>query len=639
MLGKTLRATIKNSGMGVPQKLPLGELLLLVTLFAVLFRLLTLLPNVPGELVLVVGALTIGVSLAQAFLFNGERPRLASLIAGTFLCPMLLLAIWIGGMVGVVGYTFGVGPLVSGLVFLTLAGPLLGYFAGLFVAGWFFLFDYNRSEFTGKPRRYDQIVEERARNQSSTSGDNEQVTGQVAESRLALAFKTVTGWLNPYQPTRPVRGAVGAFLLTIALGLMIGPLTPFGIWAAATVLGLSVVAAIATGCFQYRWHVPTIAIILCAIAGAVVYSQFLKIQFVKYRFAPPGPELAGLGLGLLCILGGLLVIAIFGWFRSFTSSRKNAESKLAVPGRPRIVTAIAWLVLASLVPGGLMWFFSAFQSSPRESIAARITQRGGKVDYVPIPAAVRSWPPKVQSVSFAKDANEDLPMFLDSHPESIWGITISDPEFDERHLQLLDGRRVLSLIIQNGSLTGKVFEDMSDLSTQYLQFLDCPLSDEGLQNVTSLPENRRMTKYLILDDTNCEKLSGMDNLRGLTWFKISGDKFTGEAVEWQAPLKASSCFFQCPITDAGLQKLAALLPNVSQLTLEETKLTDEGLRHLAGFKSLRQIHLSGENITDAAVEALSGLKTPIDISLLDTSVTKEAMERFAKEHPESSISD
>ena len=149
MLGKTFRATIKNSGMGVPQKLPLGELVLLVTLFAVLFRLLTLVGG-KGEIVMFVGTLAIGVSIGQAILFAGQRPRQASMIVGSFLCPAMILVYWVASSLAPQNSVFGDWRpewriMLSGLVFLTFAGPFLGYFAGLFVAGWFFAFDFYRS--------------------------------------------------------------------------------------------------------------------------------------------------------------------------------------------------------------------------------------------------------------------------------------------------------------------------------------------------------------------------------------------------------------------------------------------------------------------------------------------------------------
>lgn len=642
MLGKTfdktLRETVKNSGMGVPQKLPLGELILLVTLFAVLFRLLTLLGG-NGEIVMFVATLAIGVSLGQAMMFDGERPRQASMIVGTFLCPMMVLIYGIASMLGF-GVRFGWPVIISGMVFLTFVGPLLGYFAGLFVAGWFFIFDFYRSELTGAPRRYDQIVEERAKKQAAEiDNGNEQVAGKEPEYRLANNFRSFVHLFNPYQPMKPVRGALGAFLLTIAFGLMIAPLTPFGMKAVVTVLVLAVLAAIATGGFQYRWYVPVIAAVLCCFAGMIVYSRFQKIHLAQDQLDSSVRFAIGLGLTLVCILGGLFPIAFLGWLRHFRSRRSNTKTSAQIQRRPGITTFVSWLVLALLTPIGLIWSMSSFQNSPRERIASRIEANGGNVGYIPIAvAAVSSWPPQVQTAEFAKNANQDFPEFLKSHPETIQWLYISDPEFSEEHLTLIDQRRILGFYIENSKqLTGAVFGEFTDLSIAHMAFSECSLNDEGLANLAALPDLRRMLQYLSLVNTNCESLLGIDEFGGLQWLQIESETINGESIAWKKPLSVSSCSLDCPITNAGLQKLSESLPKCSRLSLANTKLTDSGMGHLSRFDGLTTISLTGKNFNDATVEALSKIDTLKDIVLVETSVTDEAVKRFLAARPECGI--
>ncbi len=637
MLGKTFKATIRNSGMGVPNKLPLGELILLVTLFAVLFRLLTLLGG-EGEIVMFVATLAIGVSLGQAVLFDGERPRQASMIVGTFLCPVMALIYGVASILGF-GVRFGWPVIMSSVVFLTFVGPLLGYFAGLFVAGWFFLFDFYRSELTGAPRRYDQIIKERASKQVAETVDGiEQVAGKEPEYRLANNFRSFLHLFNPYQPAKPVRGALGAFLLTIAFGLMIAPLTPFGIKAVVTVLVLAVIAAIATGGFQFRWYVPVIAAVLCCFTGMIVYSKFKDIHLVQDQLDPGLRGILGVGLALLCILGGLFPIAFLGWLRHFGSRRSKAATSAQVQRRPGLATLIAWLVLAAATPIGLIWFMSVFQNSPREEIATRITANGGYVSYIPIPAAFSSWPPRVQSVEITKNANEDLPDFLNSHPETIPWMGIADPEFSGEHFELIDQRRTLGIHIANSAkFTGEVFGRLTDLSVSQLNFTDCPLNDEGLENLASLPDTRRMLQYLNLVNTNCDSLAGVEQFGSLQWLYLRSKTFNGESVARNRPSNLPNCSLNCPVTDAGLEKLARKLPKVSRLNLSNTKLTDNGMKHLSMFDRLTWIDLTGSNFTDATLEALSKIDSLADIVLIETSVTDEAVKRFHLAHPECAV--
>ena len=50
------------------------------------------------------------------------------------------------------------------------------------------------------------------------------------------------------------------------------------------------------------------------------------------------------------------------------------------------------------------------------------------------------------------------------------------------------------------------------------------------------------------------------------------------------------------VTDAGLKHLAGL-KQLRALTLGGTKVTDKGLKHLAGLKQLRELILSGTKVT------------------------------------------
>jgi hypothetical protein len=57
------------------------------------------------------------------------------------------------------------------------------------------------------------------------------------------------------------------------------------------------------------------------------------------------------------------------------------------------------------------------------------------------------------------------------------------------------------------------------------------------------------------------------------------------------------------ITDAGLKELAGL-KGLQELALFDTKVTDAGLEVLAGLKNLRALWLDGPEITDAALGEL-----------------------------------
>ena len=236
MLGKTFRTTMQDAGLGVPRRLPLGELLLLVTLFSVVFRVLTLF-DIPGITIFYAGFFTSGIAIGQAMLFDGKRPRDASIIAGAILSPTLWL---LNSLFGVLGFNIGhfdsIAGFVSGIVLTAAIGPFLGYLAGLFVAAWFFLFDFYRHELTGVPRRSHESMAETA--------------DSIEPNWIQKAF----AFLWPYRPAQPTRGAKGAFCLAILLMLTFAPALNFGYWNVLLVLGAGLLAAFMTGAFQLRWY-------------------------------------------------------------------------------------------------------------------------------------------------------------------------------------------------------------------------------------------------------------------------------------------------------------------------------------------------------------------------------------------------
>lgn len=134
MLDKVIKSAFRDAGLGVPRRLPLGELMLLVTLFAALFRLLTLV-DAPAEVILYIACFTVGVAVCQAMMFDGRRPRDASMIAGTILCPAIFLVAYVLFRLGwVQDHANSAVEFVALFTVFTLLGPVLGYFAGLFVA-------------------------------------------------------------------------------------------------------------------------------------------------------------------------------------------------------------------------------------------------------------------------------------------------------------------------------------------------------------------------------------------------------------------------------------------------------------------------------------------------------------------------
>jgi hypothetical protein len=127
---------------GVPRRFGVGVLMVLVTMFAVLFAVMQT-AGVDPAIFIIIALLFAGVSLGQVLLFQGRYPRAASIWVGAVLFPIEMLGYYV--YVKATGYRAGTAPAVFGIMFSIPFGACLGYLAGGLTAGVFFLIDaYNK---------------------------------------------------------------------------------------------------------------------------------------------------------------------------------------------------------------------------------------------------------------------------------------------------------------------------------------------------------------------------------------------------------------------------------------------------------------------------------------------------------------
>jgi internalin A len=82
------------------------------------------------------------------------------------------------------------------------------------------------------------------------------------------------------------------------------------------------------------------------------------------------------------------------------------------------------------------------------------------------------------------------------------------------------------------------------------------------------------------------------------------------------------------LTDAGLKELASL-KSLRILDVRATKVTDVGLKALAALKSLQSLYLTDCRVTDAGLKELAGLKCLQILNLGDTKVTDTGLKELA----------
>jgi serine/threonine protein kinase len=89
----------------------------------------------------------------------------------------------------------------------------------------------------------------------------------------------------------------------------------------------------------------------------------------------------------------------------------------------------------------------------------------------------------------------------------------------------------------------------------------------------------------------------------------------------------------CDLSDAALPAVAAR-PSLMQLNLNDTKITDAGLKHLiARAPTLGSLRLAGTGLTDAAVPALAALPLLATLDLKDTKLTPDGVKDLAERLP------
>ena len=124
---------------GVPRRFGLDKLMIITAFYAVLFALMSWLGAHPIVFVVVAMFFT-GVGLAQAFLYSGNKPRKASIVAGSVLCASIPVAtmvagLWLGrGNFDIFMFIARYAVLAA---VLALVGGLLGYVTGCLIASIF----------------------------------------------------------------------------------------------------------------------------------------------------------------------------------------------------------------------------------------------------------------------------------------------------------------------------------------------------------------------------------------------------------------------------------------------------------------------------------------------------------------------
>ena len=596
MSTETVATRTKIQPVGVPRRFGAGTLLIVVAVYGALFRLLTFL-GADSLLFGIIVLFTTSVAAGQAILFGGRKPRDASFLAGSLLCPSMLLAQL---LMELLGWSRSAPPylgidtipqLLSALVYLALFGSVLGYFAGCSAAGVFFVTDRIKRRWAmGVTRVADDLP-------SAIPSGLERIW-----QRVLVTIRR----LSPFQRDRPVPEAVNVFILS---GTFMGLAVPYvtWLWQPYALVVVTVVALILAfwhaGVRLCGWKLALLFLILGCVGALVPGTTLRRLYLLGRPIEESVPQLLVISALAGCLIG-MTVAAARGWV-GWLLRRGGKKQQCRALWTPTLVAATALVVLYSAIT---FWFVRMSQRPEQRAIAS-IVKRGGGVGFSP-----NSWiqhgPPVRFWMGDAQDADlRQLHHFPELVFVSISGGAVSDGLACVRSLPLLQ-----HLYLYQTSVSDRGLKHLEGhVSLRHLKLSNSAITDAGLQ---SLAKIKGLT-VLYLADTQISDsgLKTLGEMTGLSNLSVANTQVTDQGLKHLKTLNRLRflSLSGTQVTDAGLVHLKGLTW-LEGLILDNTPVTDAGLVQLQGLKKLQQLDLNGTRVTGAGLRTLRQSLMPCRIT-------------------------
>lgn len=156
------------------------------------------------------------------------------------------------------------------------------------------------------------------------------------------------------------------------------------------------------------------------------------------------------------------------------------------------------------------------------------------------------------------------------------------------------------------------------------QWIDegAPFSAGG-GGVGEIPKDLDVKKVLTMRaaEPNADAISHLTKLGAtITPIAVSTPQYL--SVEWISTYHK--------ITDKEIEQILHIAPNVTEVDLSRTKVTDEGLKHIGKLARLTHLNLNRTGITDAGIKHLANLPALEWVNLYGTGVTDASIPDLAK---------
>jgi tetratricopeptide (TPR) repeat protein/Leucine-rich repeat (LRR) protein len=191
---------------------------------------------------------------------------------------------------------------------------------------------------------------------------------------------------------------------------------------------------------------------------------------------------------------------------------------------------------------------------------------------------------------------------------------------DDSLRQLASLHTLESLYVQRSEVTGTGLAALGELAhLKTLTLSNSPVNDQGSQGLRKLPglEALNLSRTKITDRA-LDDIATLTNLRELN---LAETAVTSEGIRNSQVLRKLTGLEElnlakAKITDPVLDEIA-MLPNLRELTLDDTAVTAEGLLKLRGLKQLRLVSAVGLKVSDEEVARLGEALPGVDIRVVE----------------------
>ncbi len=597
--------TKRESETGVPKRIALMGIFLLVTIFGISIRALTVL-NASPTFIAMSGLFLATTAFAQATMFRGRRPRIASWAAGAIVFPLLCAGAAI----------FAIRPFdwrlsLSATVVGVFIGPPLGYLTGMFVAGWFYAFPtlFGASLATDdslapeSPNRPDpspthppHLPADRHDHRPNGDGDASPIPRREQSRLVAVKELPFLPYISPYYfrwwGQHPIRRASQVGVVFALLALMIVSL-PIGLSIQATVSVL-VIATVCgfflsglTYCRRSDW---ILSLSLFAAAGCIGHACVKSLCIVRHQ-----PRLSEWVDGAFA--GGPFVLALTtlslaGWIHLTQTRGRHPRHKSRVGVILILIAFSATVVIMS-------WWIAQFRRSKLEQLATLVYDSGGRIFSVFTPGSLQ-----IDAIECGtRDCQRQIQLAKESrHVRLILGYIYipTQSDFTDDGGQVLDNMPLLGLSIEDPDVGNHLFDDIQSLQIQHIWIVANVFDDNGARQFARVCSHPKSTiRHFSLSNAHLSSAGLCDIIQAPRLWQLNiSDK--GDSKWNLATAKPTNTLVHLSLNSAQLdddvaQEFPRLFPSLQTLNLSNNpQLTEVGIRHLAGCPKLKTLTIDAQ---------------------------------------------